>query len=274
MSSPAAPPDFDPVSSLLAGLGLSAAELYGCRQERKLVVAPATAAALRDAVAVALPREEWSPGRARTLIHTVYLDTPDFALYQRCMARGPAPSLKLRVRAYGGAATPDRPDAAQFFEAKLGVTTPAGERIKQKARFALTPEQLSALFCGRLDPTEKALRKPWQGLFAYVAAFEVRPRLTVSYVREAFVDPAAGLRITFDRDYRATALDGAATPLSRAAVSLGDAVIVEIKLVDALPGWLAEALAAHELPLDGQRFSKYKTAVPLLFPHVSQRTDA
>lgn len=246
--------------------------LYANRTERKLVVAPGAAAALRAVVARHLEVEQYRPGRTRTLIHSIYFDTDDFALYRRSMAPGPAPSLKLRLRAYGDAATPDRPDPSRFLEAKLGATTPVGTRLKRKARLSLSDRKLARLMdvTGTKKPISR--RRFWQPLLAYLAAFDVRPRLTVSYVREAFVDAAGRLRITFDEGYHASAIDGQASPLGGIAGRIGDAVIVEIKLVDAPPAWLVEALVRLGLPPEGQAFSKFKTAVPLLFPDVDAGT--
>ena len=107
-------------------------------------------------------------------------------------------------------------------------------------------------------------RKFWKPLLEYLVAFGVRPRLTVSYVREAFVDAAGHVRITFDEDYRASAVDGTASPLGGPVGRIGDQVVVEIKLVQDPPAWLLNALARLGLPAEGMPFSKFKTAVPLL----------
>jgi hypothetical protein len=264
-------PAFDAVDALVAvePPGAGTGELYASRAERKLVVAPEAARALRAAVAARLDVEQYVPGRTRTRIHSIYFDTADFALYRRSLAPGPAPGLKLRLRAYGDARTPDRPDAARFLEAKLGVTSPDGPRLKRKARLALSDRKLARLMKAKGTKRPLSRRKFWQPLLAYLAAFQVRPRLTVSYEREAFVDRAGLLRVTFDEGYHASVVEGAASPLGAPVGRLGDAVIVEIKFVQALPPWLVDELVRLGLPPEGQPFSKFKTAVPLLFPAVA-----
>lgn len=260
-------PAFHALDDLVAGDAPGpAGDMYGCRAERKLVVPPAAAAALREAVARHLVVEQYVPGRLRTRIHSIYFDTAGFALYRRSLAPGPTPSLKLRLRAYGDAATPDRPDAGRFLEAKLGVTTPDGPRLKRKARLALSDRKLARLMRAKAGKKPVSRRKFWRPLLEYLAAFGVRPRLTVSYVREAFVDAEGRVRITFDEDYHASVVDGAASPLGGPVGRIGDQVVVEIKLVQDPPAWLLDALARLGLPPEGMAFSKFKTAVPLLFP--------
>lgn len=267
MTAPSLGPAFDALDGLVPlGAPANGDDLYGCRSERKFVLAPATAAALRAVVADRLALEQYVPGRHRTLIHSIYFDTPDFALYRRSLAPGPAPALKLRLRAYGDAATPERPDPSRFLEAKLGVSTPDGPRLKRKARLSLSERKLARLMAAPPSKKPVSRRKFWQPLLAYLVAFDVHPRLTVSYVREAYLDGAGHLRVTFDEGYRASRIAGAASPLDAAPAMLGDAVIVEIKFTHALPGWLTGVLAQLGLPPEGQAFSKFKTAVPLLFP--------
>lgn len=254
--------------------GPAGTDVYGCRAERKLVVTPAAAAALRGVVAAHLAVEQYVPGRTRTRIHSIYFDSEDFALYRRSLAPGPTPSLKLRLRAYGDAATPDRPDAGRFLEAKLGVTTPDGPRRKRKARLALSDRKVAKVMKARAGTKPVSRRKFWRPLLEYLAAFGVRPRLTVTYVREAFVDATGQVRITFDEDYRASVVDGAASPLGGPIGRLDDQVIVEIKLVQDPPGWLLCALGQLGLPAEGMAFSKFKTAVPLLFPAMATPMEA
>ncbi len=268
MTTPRLDPAFDAIDGLISigGPASDTGELFGCRTERKLVVAPEAAAALRTLVAARLALEQYVPGRRKTAIHSIYFDTADFALYRRSMMAGPAPSLKLRLRAYGDAATPDRPDPSRFLEAKLGVTVAGGPRLKRKARLSLSDRKLARLMAGNGSVKPISRRKFWRPLLEHLAAFGVGPRLTVSYVREAFVNSAGTLRITFDEGYRASLIAGTASPLDAAPGLLGDAVVVEIKFLVDLPAWLLDALAELGLPPEGQPFSKFKTAVPLLFP--------
>ena len=84
--------------------------------------------------------------------------------------------------------------------------------------------------------------------------------------REAFQDAAGAVRVTFDEGYHASPLAGVATPLAAPAGRLDGRVVVEIKVVEGMPGWLEAALVRLGLPPEGQPFSKFKTAVALLYP--------
>lgn len=275
MSAGAVEPPFDDALTSLAALSAEGVgQLYGCRLERKLVASPEAAAALRAAVAAHMAIEQYVPGRTRTLIHSIYFDTSDFQLYRRSLESGPAPSMKLRMRAYGDAETPDRPDASRFLEAKISMTEGEGPRLKRKARIAISQKKAASLLgAGGWHKVKRISgRKVWKPLLAYMTEHEVRPRLTVSYAREAWVDARGTLRVTFDEGYRASVIgpDGA-SPLDAPAGCIGDAIVVEIKFTDVVPDWLVEALSALGLPPEGQTFSKFKTAVPLLFPQHAPR---
>lgn len=244
-------------------------QLYMCRLERKLVVSPDAADALRRLVSARLSLEQWVPDRSKTLIHSIYFDSEDFALYRRSLESGPSTSMKLRLRAYGDARTPESPDPSRFFEAKLGAITPAGGRMKRKSRILLSARKVAALMDSEneREPRRISGRKFWKPVLAYMEALKIRPRLTVSYVREAWEDAAGLLRVTFDEGYRASRVDpGGASPLASPAGVLGPAVIVEIKFIQSVPAWLQAELERLGLPPEGQSFSKFRTAVPLVFP--------
>jgi hypothetical protein len=254
------------LAGLVAGMREGTGELYGCRQERKLVVPVASAAALRSELTARLPHEEWVPGRRRSAIHSVYLDTPGFGLYRRSLEPGMS-SVKLRLRTYADAATPGRPDPRTFLEAKLGALSPAGARLKRKVRMALTDRELAAVLdgTGAFEPADR--RKFWTQLLAFTRTHAIRPRLTVGYEREAWTDAHGFLRVTIDEGYRAAEVSPeVASPLLPTPATLPGVAIVEIKFLQAVPAWLTDALVALGLPPEGQPFSKFKTAVPLLFP--------
>lgn len=261
-------PDALPTRVLAAAVASEARELYARRVERKLILTPPQAAALRAVVAGHMAVERFVAGRDRTRIHSIYLDTADFALYRQSLAGGEAAGLKLRIRAYGDAATAGT-DAGAFLEAKLAVST-AGTREKNKARLSLAGEALGALMAGRPLEVPRARKRFWRPLLGFMAGSCVAPRLAVSYTREAFVDETGKLRVTFDEGFQASAIAPDGSSPVTAPCALDEVVILEIKFVGEVPAWLNEALAALDLPVGGQSFSKYKTAVGLLFPLARQ----
>jgi hypothetical protein len=257
-------PNALPTQVLAAAVASEARELYARRVERKLVLTPPQAKALRAVVDAHMAVEHFVAGRDRTRIHSTYLDTADFALYHQSLVGGDATGLKLRIRSYSDAATASA-DSGAFLEAKLAVSTD-GTREKNKARLNLTDDALAALMAGEALALPRSRKRFWRPLLGFMAGSRVAPRLAVSYSREAFVDETGALRVTFDEHFQASAIaaDGS-SPLT-APRSLDDVVILEIKFVGEVPEWLNEAIAALDLPVGGQSFSKYKTAVGLLFP--------
>lgn len=258
-----------PVASLVAAMATETRDLYARRLERKLVLGPSAAAALREVVARHMAVEHFVAGRDRTVIHSIYFDTPAFALYHQAMLPGGATGLKLRIRAYGDAATPGVTDAGRFLEAKMAVSTAPGVREKNKARMPLADVALATLLGDRGDGpvfAPRARKRFWQPLLAFMALNRVAPRLCVSYTREAFVDATGGLRVTFDENYEASAITSNGASPVRKPATLPGTTILEIKFVGEVPAWLTDALVALSLPVEGESFSKYKTAVGLLFP--------
>lgn len=263
-------PELGNLKGLVAAMGGGAADLYGLRLERKLVLPAEVALALRAAVSERMVLEQYLPGRLKSRIHSLYFDSPDFLLFRRAQQGGEGEtSLKLRLRAYGDAATPSTGDHGRFLEAKLGITSAEGLRLKRKARLAISDRKLASFLHADGPYQPRSGRRFWKPLLAWVREAQIRPCLSVTYEREAFMDPISQLRVTFDTGYRASPVVGAASPLVGPHGALGGVVIVELKFVQSLPDWLSAELLRLGLPVDGQSFSKFRTAVPLLFPHLA-----
>jgi hypothetical protein len=260
MTSPLLGDELEALAATLADMRKGTGQLYFHRTERKLVLAPDIAADLQGVVAARLPAEAWVPGRTRARIHSVYCDTPDFALYHRSKETEAPLNLKVRLRAYSDA-------TGCFLETKVGTLSPTGRRLKHKARLALTDGEMAAILGVTGTPADvvpASRRKFWTPLLASMTAQAIQPRLTVSYVRTAYVGDQ--VRITFDEGLTASVVgDRATSPLDHPLGTLADRRIVEIKFLETMPGWLIASLDRLGLPLAGQPFSKYKTAVPMLF---------
>lgn len=244
-------------------------DLFANRREWKLVVEAGAAEAIRGAVATRLPLETHVAGRDRARVLTVYFDGPAFALYQRAITPE-LPSVKFRLRLYEPPA--DRPDGARYFECKMALPENTSKR-KHKLRFRLNAERTAALLGASTllaeDLFRGGKRKFWTIAAAFVAANGLTPRLTVSYDREAYVSPDGRVRVTFDYGLTASRIaPDLASPLGE-GWRLGEAVVLEVKHLDAFPDWLADELAALGLPLAGQSFSKFKTSVAALYPEVA-----
>lgn len=253
------------LASLMSEVGAED-DLYGNRVEWKFVLSPAEAAALRQAVSARLRLEEFVQGRRRTLMHSVYFDSPDFMLYRRAALT--QSSLKFRLRTYTSYGDGGRADSHGFFECKIGQ---AGKKYKLRtmvpvvrAGALILPARAGLPGTGRLSiaADQRFMRKALR----VVNEFGMAARLTVAYVRDAFVSEDGALRVTFDAMYRASRIaQGDRSSLEDGPHGL-DATIVEIKFVGAPPPWLEALLLSHGLPPGGVSFSKFRHGVALTHP--------
>jgi hypothetical protein len=150
---------------------------------------------------------------------TVYLDTPDLAVYhrQRWYRR-----RKLRLRRYG-----ELPWA--FAERK----SKGGDRVI-KRRSVVAESEISLL-----DQPASLETWPAHWFHRLMLARRLRPACRISYLRCAFVGecPESPLRATFDRDIRGVLAtdDWQLTPCDQGLPLLQDRVIFELKFHNALP---------------------------------------
>lgn len=244
-------------------------DIFGNRVEWKYVLAPESAAAIRDAVAARLHLEEFIPGRKKTIMHSVYFDSDDFMLYRRAALT--QSSLKFRLRSYTTHGDWSKMDPQGFFECKIGQK---GKKYKLRTMLPLVraadlllPARLGVVGTGRLSIASDQ-RFMWKAR-RVLSEFKMAARLTVSYVREAFVSNDGTLRVTFDDTYRASRIEpGNSTPLVGGPGGM-DQIIVEVKFVNQIPPWLADLLTAQGLPMGGQTFSKFRQGVALTYPEVA-----
>jgi len=181
-------------------------------------------------------------------VTTLYLDTPDFAVFHR------APELhgaKYRIRRYGA-------EAVAWLEKKVRT----GDRV-QKRRVRVELPEIARLGAPRWFDEE-------------VADLGLAPTCTVAYQRTAFLgsNDHGPFRLTLDhalegRARRAWDLAAAGDP--RHAL-VPDRVVVELKFRDALPHLFKQLLA--EVGLEPSGFSKYrKTAVAAGLVEARNGTD-
>ncbi|MFN3428706.1 MAG: polyphosphate polymerase domain-containing protein [Candidatus Sericytochromatia bacterium] len=252
------------IDDFVAAAAPAKADLFADRREWKFLVGAVVAERLRAIVAARMPREEFVAGRPVTRVQSIYFDTPDLALYRRC-SDPECPSLKFRVRAYAGPDGTGDGEAVGFLEYKAGVGVGEAKR-RRKQRIRLSHERLHALVAPD-SPMVDADKPRWAAAAGFVRAHGLMPRLTVTYRREAFVEPEADLRLTFDTGYQASAIaPSLASGLHAPTCGLPGYVIIEVKFLDRFPDWFASALEAEGIPAVSQSFSKFKTAVALLFP--------
>ena len=172
---------------------------------------------------------------AHSSIFNLYYDTPDFRMIRRSLEK-PSYKEKLRLRSYG---VPN--DGTQVFP-----------EIKKKARGIVYKRRVSMPYGEAIRYLSR--RQPggdgqiFQELNWMLAAYgSLAPRIFLSYERDSWKGKEdASLRLTMDREilWRTEALDlrrGAwGTPLLEPGQ-----VLMEIKITNAAPLWLAEALSEN-----------------------------
>lgn len=186
-------------------------------------------------------------------VATVYYDSADRDVYWE-RSRKVTPRHKLRLRRYGDGG---HTEAASFVEIKTRL-----RRRVVKRRLPVTVEQGLALCSGialpgSFQPSEQAVIDDVLGL---VSLRDLQPACLIRYRRQAFVGDL-GLRLTFDSQltYRVENPTSFNDTSFERALLTDEQVVMEIKVADSAPSWLANLVARHGGVL--QRFSKYCRAV-------------
>ena len=185
----------------------------------------------------------------RTLISSLYFDTPDFRLIRTSMQK-PTYKEKLRLRSYG---IPTDSSLA-FAEIKKKY-----KGIVYKRRVMLPYSDALSWLCGeRSAPETSQISREIDYLKDYYAPLS--PACVLSYDREAyFCESDASVRITFDERvrYRFSELDlrcgDEGVLLTRDGMHL-----MEIKIAGGMPLWLARGLC--DAGIYPASYSKYANA--------------
>lgn len=240
------------------------------RREYKLLVDRATAAAVRAAIAPFCrldPYAARSPTRAYA-IESLYLDTPDLALYW-ANDHEQLDRVKMRIRRY-----PDAPSGPVFFEVKRRVND-----LIAKSRGRVAADAWARLLADPSAPIPDAVtgrdRAAVERFLALARTLHVRPVTVVRYQREPYVSTIDDYaRVTFDTRIEAQRVDEPvlALPPDRWR-ALDDAVmqrcpdprshvVLELKFTNLVPLWLVNVV--RRLGLSRAAFSKYGSSIRAL----------
>ncbi len=187
----------------------------------------------------------------RTRIASLYYDTPDRRLIRASLEK-PEFKEKIRLRSYG----PATEESPVFLELKRKACG-----IVYKRRTETTVPEARAFFEHGWDPGRVGqIRRE-------IAAFRdmypgLAPSCLVFCDRTAYFEPGGDLRLTIDEDPRYRGEDLSLTRPMRGEPLLGPGwTILEVKVQDAVPLWLAEILSGAKAYRTG--FSKYGEAYRL-----------
>ena len=181
----------------------------------------------------------------QSTVCSIYYDSDDFALIRHSLDR-PVYKEKLRLRSYN---VPG-PDDAVFVELKKKF-----RGVVYKRRAQMSASMAEAYLAGQARPPEdgQILRE----IDFFLQTHAVSPKAFIACDREAWVDrEEPELRITLDRNLRWRDTDLSLTAGSEGAPLLSPGeVLMEIKIPEAAPLWLAHLLS--ELEIFPTSFSKY-----------------
>lgn len=222
------------------------------RYELKYLITEAQKLELLRAMESRMARDAYG----RTTVRNLYFDTRDFRIIRRSLEK-PAYKEKLRIRSY------DRPGPQSnvFVELKKKYNG-----VVYKRRMRLPQDRAMAWLEGTEDlGGEGQIAREIRYFLAFYR--ELRPKVFLSYEREAYYDPAGSdFRVTFDENIlcRQQELtlesDAWGTPLLPAGFCL-----MELKCSGGIPLWMTEVLSREKIRKTS--FSKYGTAYEtVIFP--------
>ena len=196
--------------------------------------------------------DEHGQNKGRYILSSLYYDSPDLHCYRE-NEQGLKSRRKLRIRRYetGEVFTDESP---VFLEIKQRY-----DRITRKGR-AVLPYHAALRLCndGQIPDHEPGDRALIEEVYAFLWQYRLRPASIVRYDRQAFAgtDYDPGLRVTFDTSlsFQAHQLHLHEQP-SDLPLLPANLVVMEIKVNDRIPHWLANLIAAHNLQRVGM--SKY-----------------
>jgi len=175
---------------------------------------------------------------------SLYYDTDDYSLIRHSIQK-PVYKEKLRLRSYGFPGE----ESPVFVELKKKF-----KGIVYKRRIELDKSAATAWLSGGPAPDDSQISREIDWV---LNRYQLSPKILICCDREAWVDREnSELRFTFDKNirYREEDLDLSLGDRGRLLLEDGS-VLMEIKMPETSPLWLAELLSRHKVFPAG--FSKY-----------------
>ncbi len=217
------------------------------RFELKYLISNETALRLREFVHRGyLDLDENSVGRENFSypVHSLYLDSDDLKTYWATI-NGEKNRFKLRLRFYS-----DSPEAPVFFELKRRMNN-----IIRKERGGVRQPAVPLLLAGHYPQPDQLFSKNPNQLAAIqnfcqlATRLRARPRVHITYLREAYVSDDDTVRVTMDREVRAEAHlePKVRTRMTAPLPSFAPDVILELKFTNRFPTWFGELVRAFNV---------------------------
>ncbi len=180
--------------------------------------------------------------RPLNYVRTTYFDTPDFAYY-----RGTASTMarRLRAREYATAAEPEAtPELTGVCVLELKQSASG---LRSKSRISIAPGDVAAFLARYSGPRHDG---------------PLVPCMTTWYQRAALTDADDRIRVTLDQRVRFCAPTPVGAPCTGAeppeVLARGPEFVLELKLWDESPTWLARAMRGL---VEAVGFSKFTSGM-------------
>jgi len=231
------------------------------RREIKYQLREEVALAIRSYLSAFLEPDEFAAGKVDNSysVHSLYLDSNHLSTFWAANS-GERNRFKLRIRYYD-----NDPESPVFFEIKRRINEGI---VKQRAR--VRREAVYSLLI-RESPMPEHLfawnPQHWSDLLDFyqlVERLDAAPRAHNAYLREAYVNTDATVRVTLDRAVQIEPEFGGELPIGmkEGTEVFPRIVILELKFTERMPTWLIEMVRGFDLKTTGA--AKYVQGVALL----------
>ncbi|MFO8029915.1 MAG: polyphosphate polymerase domain-containing protein [Cyclonatronaceae bacterium] len=218
------------------------------RFEHKYVINEEVALGIRDFVSSYLDLDSYGVTQPNLSypVHSLYLDSPDLRTYQETV-NGDRNRYKLRIRFYE-----QEEDRPVYLEIKRRI-----DRVIAKKR-AIVHRRAAYDLARGFIPSPNDLLYPEDGeqvdalqsFTRLVSHLQARPKVHVSYLREAWVaDGSNKIRVTIDRNVQSERRNRAdfSPVLQNPHHVFGKKVILELKFTDRFPNWFMDLVRVFGL---------------------------
>ncbi len=180
------------------------------------------------------------------IIRSIYFDNiEDKALKEKI--QGVQKREKFRIRYYND-------DLSRIsLEKKMKIN-----RLCLKYSASLTEEECRKILAGDIDWMKTHPSELVREFYAKIRYMRLRPRVTVSYMREPFIYGPGNVRVTFDSKIRSSMYSRNFLELNQTDISATDApgdMILEVKYDEFLPEVIRNLIQVRNI--NQQSFSKY-----------------
>ena len=231
------------------------------RREIKYIILEEEALAIRSYLSGYLDPDENAVGKPDNAyaVHTLYLDSNHLATFHAA-DDGDRNRFKLRIRYYD-----DSLWSPVFFEIKRRLNDGI---VKQRAR--VRRDAVRSLLAGESPKPEHLYKwneRQWSDLLDFwqlVERLQAAPRAHNAYMREAYVNDDASVRVTLDRAVMIAPEFGCelGTEITNPVEVFAGKVLLELKFTERMPMWLIEMVHGFELTSSGA--AKYVRGVEML----------